>query len=310
MSFQHKPVLLEEVIENLNIKPDGIYIDGTLGGGGHSKEILKKLNKDGLLIGIDQDKEALEAAKNNLKDYKDQVIFVNDNYSNLENILKENNIKKVDGILLDIGVSSHQVDTQERGFSYHNDGPLDMRMNREANISAYDIVNNYSQNELSEIIYKYGEEKWAKRISEFIVKGRKIKPIETTLELVEILKKAIPSGARRDKHPGIKTFQAIRIEVNKELDVLENIIPKAINSLKPGGRLCIISFHSLEDRIVKEAFNYAFSTCICPDELPICVCDKEREIKIITRRPIEASEIEKKENSRARSSKLRVCEKL
>ena len=309
MEFKHTPVLLEEVINGLNINKDGIYVDGTTGGGGHSKEIVSRLDK-GRLICIDQDQRALEAAKKNLSDYLDKITFVHDNYSNINNILDNLSIDKVDGILLDIGVSSYQLDKSSRGFSYHKDAPLDMRMDRTKKLSAWNVVNEYGEKKLEDIIFNYGEERWARRIAEFIVEERKNKTIDTTLELVEVIKKAIPKGAREASHPGKKTFQAIRIEVNRELDVLEKGIEDMVDRLNPKGRLAIITFHSLEDRIVKHEYRYLNKACICPPELPICACDKEREVKIITRKPIIPSKKEIEINPRSRSSKLRIVEKI
>lgn len=310
MSFQHTPVLLKEIIENLNIKEDGIYVDGTLGGAGHSSEIAKRLTT-GKLVGIDQDKNALKKSSEVLSPYKENVILVHDNYENIDIVLKNLSIPKVDGILLDIGVSSHQLDEESRGFSYNKDAPLDMRMDNTNETTAWDIVNNYSQNELERIIFDYGEDRWAKRIAEFIVIERQIKPIDTTLELVTAIKKAIPKAVRMEgHHPAKKTFQAIRIEVNRELDVLKNSIEKMVELLNPGGRLLIITFHSLEDRIVKEHFRELYKDCICPSEIPQCVCEKRREINIITRKPITPSEEELSNNPRSRSSKLRIAEKI
>lgn len=310
MEFNHIPVLLEEVIEGLSIKPDGIYIDGTLGGAGHSSEIVKRLTT-GKLIGIDQDENALKKASEVLEEYKDKVIFIHNNYENIDKVLDQLNIDGVDGVLLDIGVSSHQLDEGSRGFSYHQDARLDMRMNENQEFSAWNLVNEYSESELERVILEYGEESWAKRIAEFIVEERKEKTIDTTLELVEVLKKAIPIGVRRNMpHPGRKTFQAIRIEVNRELDVLKSAIPKIVERLNKGGRLAIITFHSLEDRIVKNEYRDLFTQCICPSEIPICMCDKKREIKIITRKPIVATEDELEYNIRSRSAKLRIAEKI
>lgn len=310
MEFKHVSVLLDECIEGLNIKPDGVYVDGTLGGGGHSKEIAKKL-EDGMLIGIDQDKNAIKKAREVLKPYEDKVIFVNDNFSNIKNILFKLNIEGIDGLLLDLGVSSHQLDEGERGFSYKQDAKLDMRMNSKAKVSAWDIVNSYSEEELHRIIKEYGEERWAKRIAEFICSEREEKTIDTTLELVEVIKKAIPSGARKGgPHPARRTFQAIRIEVNDELEIIRKTILDAVRQMKRGGRICIITFHSLEDRIVKETFKELSLSCICPPELPVCMCDKKREVKIITKKPIVSTEEELVENSRARSAKLRIAEKI
>lgn len=310
MDFSHKSVLLNETIEGLNIRKGKIYLDGTLGGAGHSYEILKKLHGTGLLIGIDQDQEALKAARERLSEFKN-VEYFNLNYIDFEKALDELGIEKIDGVLLDIGVSSYQFDNPERGFSYRFDAPLDMRMDKSLEISAKDIVNTYSEDEITEIIREYGEEKWASRISKFIVQERKNKKIDTTFELVEIIKNAIPAGARRNgPHPAKRTFQALRIEVNKELDVLKNSIDKFVHRLNPGGRIAIITFHSLEDRIVKNSFKYLEKDCICPPTSPICTCNKKREIKIITRKPITASEEELKENNRSHSAKLRIAEKL
>lgn len=310
MEFAHKSVLLDETIEGLNIREGKIYLDGTLGGAGHSREILKRLKGSGLLIGIDQDIEALEVAKERLSDYKN-VEFFNLNYINFEKALDELGIDKIDGVLLDIGVSSYQFDNPERGFSYRFDAPLDMRMDQDLEISAKDIVNTYSESEITRIIKDYGEEKWASRIAKFVVEERKKKDIQTTYELVEIIKNAIPASARRNgPHPAKRTFQALRIEVNRELDVLKDSIERFVHRLNPGGRIAIITFHSLEDRIVKNAFKYLEKDCICPPSSPICMCDKKKEIKILTRKPITASDEELKENKRSHSAKLRIAEKL
>lgn len=310
MKFEHIPVLLNEVIDGLNLKPDGIYVDGTLGGAGHSIEIAKRLTS-GKLIGIDQDINAINKAKEVLKDYLDKVILVHDNYVNIERVLRDLNIDGVDGILLDIGVSSHQLDEDERGFSHNKDARLDMRMDTTSDFSAWDVVNKYSKEELERIIKIYGEERWAKRIAEFIVEYRKNKTVDTTLELVEIIKKAIPEKARASgHHPAKKTFQAIRIEVNDELRVLEKSIPVMVKLLNKGGRLCIITFHSLEDRIVKQSFVYLNKDCICPPETPICVCDKQKEIEILTKKPIVPTKEEIKRNPRSRSAKLRIAERV
>lgn len=310
MKFKHISVLLDEVIEGLNIKDDGIYVDGTLGGAGHSLEIVKRL-KSGKLIGIDQDLDALDKAGQVLRDYEDRVIFKHSNYENIDLVLREIGIEKVDGIILDLGVSSYQLDEKSRGFSYNKDAPLDMRMDKSGDKSAYDVVNGYSQKELEDVIFKYGEDRWAKRIAEFIVNERQRKPIETTFELVSAIKKAIPKRVRMEgSHPAKKTFQGIRIEVNRELEVLENSINKMVSLLNPGGRLAIITFHSLEDRIVKLAYRELYSNCICPEQAPICNCNKEREIEIITRKPIQPSNKEIENNNRSRSAKLRIAEKL
>lgn len=308
MEFIHKSVLLEETIENLNVKPDGIYLDGTLGGAGHSLEIVKKL-KNGLLIGIDQDVDAIKKSTEVLSGYEDLVIIRKSNFKEFDNVLDSLSIGKLDGALLDLGVSSFQLDSGERGFSYHQDHPLDMRMDDENPLNAKVVVNTYSKEDLEDIIFKYGEERWAKRIAEFIVKERSIKPIETTFELVDVIKKAIPISQRLDKHPGMKTFQAIRIEVNDELNIIEKTIEKIVDRLNPKGRLAIITFHSLEDRIVKNAFRYLEKDCICDPRAPICTCDKVSKVKIITKKPILPSKEEIEINSRSRSAKLRVLEK-
>ncbi len=310
MEFHHVSVLLNEVIEGLNIKEDGIYVDGTLGGAGHSLEIVKRL-KSGILVGIDQDEFALNKAGQVLDEFKDRVKLIHNNYENIDKVLEELGLGQVDGILLDLGVSSHQLDEESRGFSHNKDAPLDMRMDNTADLTAWDVVNKYSKEDLEKIIWDYGEDRWAKRIAEFIVNERMEKPIDTTLELVTVIKKAIPKAVRMEgHHPGKKTFQAIRIEVNRELEVLKNSIDKMVDLLKPGGRLVIITFHSLEDRIVKEAFKELFKDCICPPGFPQCICDKKREIKIITRKPIVAGSKELELNPRSRSAKLRIAEKL
>ncbi|AAK80090.1 16S rRNA (cytosine1402-N4)-methyltransferase [Clostridium acetobutylicum] len=310
MEFNHVPVLLEETIENLNIKEDGIYVDCTLGGAGHSSEILKRLSSKGRLIGIDQDKDALKAASERLKEYKN-LTFVHDNFSNIKNILEELKIDKVDGILADLGVSSYQLDEPERGFSYMNDAPLDMRMNRDSEFSAYDVINGYDEEKLYSIIKNYGEEKFAKRIAKFIVEKRSEEAINTTFELVDIIKAAIPAKFRRQgPHPAKRTFQAIRIEVNQELEILNKTIEDSVDKLKSEGRICIITFHSLEDRIVKNKYRELQDPCMCPKDIPMCVCGKKPKIKIITRKPIEASSYELEYNPRSRSAKLRVAEKI
>ncbi|SEF77621.1 16S rRNA (cytosine1402-N4)-methyltransferase [Caloramator fervidus] len=309
MEFKHYPVMLNECIEGLNIKEDGIYVDGTLGGAGHSSEILKRL-KNGKLVGIDQDIDALKASRQKLAGFNN-VVFVHDNFSNIKSILEDLNIKEVDGILLDLGVSSYQLDTPERGFSYMHDARLDMRMNRENKLTAWDVVNTYSKDELIRIIREYGEENFASRIADMIVKKRTIKPINSTFELVDIIKSAIPAKARREGgHPAKRTFQAIRIEVNKELDILEKAINDCIDVLKSGGRLCVITFHSLEDRIVKNVFKDRENPCKCPKDFPMCVCGKKPDIRVITKKPILPSEEELKENSRSKSAKLRIAEKI
>ena len=310
MEFKHISVLLNECIEGLNIKEDGIYVDGTLGGAGHSSEIVKNLCERGRLIGIDQDKDALKAAKEQLKDYNN-VTFVHSNFYNIENILHDLNIAGVDGILMDLGVSSYQLDNGERGFSYMQDAPLDMRMNRENSLSAYEVINSYSEEDLFRIIKDYGEEKFAKRIANFIINKRKEKNIESTLELVDVIKAAIPAKARREgPHPAKRTFQAIRIEVNKELEIIEKTIRDGVERLNVGGRMAIITFHSLEDRIVKTVYKNLANPCTCPSSFPVCVCNKKPIVKIITRKPIEASKEELDYNPRSRSAKLRIIEKI
>lgn len=312
MGFDHIPVLLDETITGLNINPDGIYVDCTVGGGGHSEEILKRLNH-GSLIAIDQDTEALEVARVHLRPWADQVIFVHANFKDLKDILKNLSIEKVDGIILDIGVSSHQLDDGERGFSYHEDALLDMRMDQENSnlLTAKEIVNTYSEEELSQIFWDYGEERWGKRIADFIVRAREEREINTTLELVEIIKRAIPKKVRmQDKHPARKVFQALRIEVNQELEVLKKVLMDGVDVLNTRGRFCVITFHSLEDRIVKQTFKTQSLDCICPPDFPVCVCDKESEVKIINKKPITAKEDELDRNPRSRSAKLRIVEKI
>lgn len=308
MSFEHIPVLLNEVIEGLNIKPDGIYADGTLGGAGHSSEILKRLSGNGRLIGIDQDEEAIKAATDKIG-RDDRVRIVRANYVKMPEVLQELGIDLVDGILLDIGVSSHQLDTPDRGFSYKSDAPLDMRMDQRQRITAADIVNEYEEKELFRVIRDYGEEKFAQNIAKHIVAARANKPIETTYELNEIIKASIPARMRQDGHPSKRTYQAIRIECNRELEVLKDSIDAMIDILKPGGRLAIITFHSLEDRIVKNAFRTAENPCTCPPNFPKCVCGKVSKGRIVGRKPVTATEEELEINSRSKSAKLRVFEK-
>ncbi len=311
MNFEHISVLLNECIENLNIKKNGVYIDGTMGGAGHSSEIAKALQNTGRLICIDQDENAIKAGKQRLQDFNN-ISFVHSNFSNIDNIYKSLDLDKtgVDGILLDLGVSSHQLDEGYRGFSYMQDAPLDMRMDIRQEFSAYTVVNTYSKDKLSKIIYEYGEERWAKRIAEFIDEERKINPIKTTFELVSIIKKAIPKGARIDgPHPAKRTFQAIRIEVNKELEILKDTINSMANILNKDGRLAIITFHSLEDRIVKNTFKELENPCICPKDFPVCVCGKTSLGKVITRKPILPSKEEIEQNHRSRSAKLRIFQK-
>ena len=310
MEFNHVSVLLNECIENLNIKPDGVYVDCTMGGAGHSKEIAKSLSEKGRLVCFDQDINAINVAKERLKEYNDRVILVHNNFENIKEELESRGIYHIDGVLADHGVSSHQLDEASRGFSYMHYAPLDMRMDDRASMSAWQVVNKYSQDDLYTIIRDYGEENWAKRIAEFIVKERSDHPIDTTFDLVDVIKKAIPKGARIDgPHPAKRTFQAIRIEVNNELGVINTMIRDAVSMMNRGGRICIITFHSLEDRIVKNEFRYLNKDCICPPELPVCQCDKKSEVKIITRKPILPSKEEVEFNPRSRSSKLRVAEK-
>ena len=310
MEFEHTPVLYEEVMEALAIKPDGIYADGTAGGGGHSSGIASRLSEKGLLIAVDRDREALEAAENRLAEYKCKKKLLHSNYSDTEAIANAAG-GKIDGILLDLGVSSYQLDNPERGFSYMQDAPLDMRMDDGDSMTAYDVVNTYGRADLARIIREYGEENWAARIAEFIEKARKEKPIETTAELTEIIKAAIPAKARRTgPHPAKRTLQAIRIEVNDELGHLREAVAKLPDLLGSGGRLAIITFHSLEDRIVKTEFEKRLNPCTCPKELPVCVCGKVADVKRVTRKPIVPSKEETESNPRARSAKLRVLEKL
>ena len=310
MEFKHVSVLLNECIEALDIKESGIYVDCTLGGAGHSSQIAANLSKEGMLIGIDQDKDALSAAKKRLENFEN-VKYVHNNFYNIDNILTELNVEKVDGILADLGVSSYQLDEASRGFSYMKDAPLDMRMNRDNDFSAYDIINNYAEEELYKIIKDYGEERFAKRIANFIVNRRVEKPIETTFELVDIIKAAIPAKMRREgPHPAKRTFQAIRIEVNSELKILNKTIEDGVNRLNKGGRMAIITFHSLEDRIVKLKFRELENPCTCPKEFPICVCGKKPLVKVISKKGIAPTEKEIEENPRSRSAKLRIIEKL
>lgn len=308
MEFKHTSVLLDECIEGLNIKPNGIYVDGTLGGGGHSYQIAKRLNKDGRLFGIDQDEDAINAAGNRLKEF-DNVTIVRSNYENMKSVLASYNIEKVDGILLDLGVSSYQLDTVERGFSYKFDTELDMRMDTRQTLTAKDIVNQYSEKELFRIIRDYGEDKFAQNIAKHIVKARETQPINTTYELNEIIKAAIPAKMRQNGHPSKKTFQAIRIECNRELDVLRNTLDDMIDLLGEDGRLAIITFHSLEDRIVKSAFKAKENPCTCPPSFPVCVCGNKSKGVVVTKKPILPSEEELENNSRSKSAKLRIFEK-
>ena len=309
MEFKHKSVLLNETIDGLNIKPDGIYVDGTLGGGGHAYEVCRRLGEKGSIIGIDQDAAAIEAASARLKDFGEKVTIVRSNYCDMKSKLHELGIDKVDGIVLDLGVSSYQLDTAERGFSYREDAPLDMRMDTRQKMTARDIVNDYTEADLYRVIRDYGEDKFAKNIAKHIVQARAVKPVETTAELSEIIRASIPMKfQKKSGHPAKRTFQAIRIELNRELDVLRDSLDDMIDLLNPGGRLCIITFHSLEDRIVKSAFRKNENPCTCPPDFPVCVCGKKSKGSIITKKPILPSEEELEYNSRSKSAKLRIFE--
>ena len=310
MDFKHISVLLDETIDGLNINPNGIYVDGTLGGGGHAYQICKRLSPKGRLIGIDQDGEALEAARTRLKEFEDRITLVRSNYCEIDTILKDLEVTKVDGIVLDLGVSSYQLDNLERGFSYKSDAPLDMRMDQRQGKTAADVVNKYSEDELYRVIKNYGEDKFAKNIAKHIVQARKVSEIQTTSQLSEIIKSAIPMKFQaRGGHPAKKTFQAIRIEVNRELTVLKDSLDTMIDHLVPGGRICVITFHSLEDRIVKTKFRENENPCTCPPDFPVCVCGKVSKGKVITRKPIVPLEEEILNNKRAKSSKLRIFER-
>ena len=310
MEFQHKSVLLKEAVEGLNIKPDGIYLDGTLGGAGHSSEIVKRLTT-GRLIGVDRDTVALAAAEKRLAPWMDRVTLVHSNFKEIHQILDRLGIDKIDGMLFDLGVSSPQLDDGERGFSYMADAPLDMRMNREDRLTAYEVVNLWSREELRRILFEYGEERYAPLIAAAIERRRAEKPIETTLELVDVIRSGMPAQALREKqHPAKRSFQAIRIAVNDELGAVREMMEAAIPRLNRGGRLAVITFHSLEDRIVKTAMNAAAKGCTCPPEFPVCICGNKPKVKVITRKPIVSGQEELDENPRARSAKLRVCEKL
>lgn len=309
MEFKHKSVLLNETIDGLNIKPDGIYVDGTLGGGGHAYEVCRRLGEKGSIVGIDQDAAAIEAASARLKDFGEKVTIVRSNYCDMKSKLHELGIDKVDGIVLDLGVSSYQFDTAERGFSYREDAPLDMRMDTRQKMTARDIVNDYTEADLYRVIRDYGEDKFAKNIAKHIVQARAVKPVETTAELSEIIRASIPMKfQKKSGHPAKRTFQAIRIELNRELDVLRDSLDDMIDLLNPGGRLCIITFHSLEDRIVKSAFRKNENPCTCPPDFPVCVCGKKSKGSIITKKPILPSEEELEYNSRSKSAKLRIFE--
>lgn len=310
MEFHHVSVLLEESVAALVTDPAGIYVDCTLGGSGHAAQVVSQLNSSGRFIGIDQDPAAIETGRARLADAKCQVDIIQDNFENIARVLESLDISKVNGILFDLGVSSHQLDIADRGFSYMQDAPLDMRMNPNATFSAYDVVNDYSEEELAKIIIEYGEDRWAKRIAKFIVEARISSPIKTTGELVTIIKKAIPAAARRDgPHPAKRTFQAIRIEVNNELGILKQAFITSIERLAVGGRLCIITFHSLEDRIAKQTMQHMAKGCICPISLPICMCTNKPKVKVLGK-PRLPSAVELEENPRARSAKLRIAEKL
>ena len=309
MEFKHYPVMLQECIEGLKIKKDGIYVDGTLGGAGHSKEIAKRLSTKGKLIGIDRDEEALKAAKENLKKFQN-IIYIHDNHDNIQEILKDLKIQKVDGILLDLGVSSYQLDEKNRGFSYLGENELDMRMDKTQELNAKIVINTYAEERLANLIYEYGEERFSRQIAKNICEQRKQKEITTTKELVEIIEKTIPKSKQKDGHPAKRTFQAIRIEVNNEIKPLYQTVKNCIECLNPEGRLCIITFHSLEDRAVKNAYIEASGKCTCPSDLPYCVCGAKKLGKIITKKPIIPTEKEREENSRSQSAKLRIFEKI
>ncbi|MBQ7265186.1 MAG: 16S rRNA (cytosine(1402)-N(4))-methyltransferase RsmH [Firmicutes bacterium] len=312
MNFEHVSVLFSECMEGLALKEGGTYVDCTLGGAGHSKGILERIGQKGTLIGVDQDSEALEASKERLSSYKN-VKYVHSNFSNIKDIAYDLGYTpgSIDGFLLDLGVSSHQLDVADRGFSYNNNALLDMRMDVRSPLSAYRVVNSYSREQLTHIIWEYGEERWAKRIADFIIDAREVSPIETTGELVEVIKKAVPKGARANgPHPAKRTFQAIRIEVNNELGILEGALKDMAELLKSGGRICVITFHSLEDRIVKNTFRTLERPCTCPADFPVCVCGKKPVCKVISRKPVLPSKEEIEENPRSRSAKLRIAEKL
>jgi 16S rRNA (cytosine1402-N4)-methyltransferase len=309
--FKHRSVLLDECIDALNIKPDGIYVDGTAGGGGHSLEIVKRLTDGGRLIAIDRDDAAIAAAGKRLADYSERVTFVRNNFSAVADVCDMLGIEKIDGILLDLGVSSYQLDTAERGFTHNTDAPLDMRMDRRGELDAYTVVNGYTYEQLKKVIWEYGEERFAPKIASAIVRRREKEPIKSTGELVDVIKSAIPAAAREGgHHPAKRTFQAIRIEVNGELDAIEPTVRAAADRLKEGGRIAIITFHSLEDRIVKQTYADLASGCNCPKSLPICVCGRKPTVNVLTRKPILPSQREVEENPRSRSAKLRVAEKI
>lgn len=308
MEFRHYSVLLRETIEQLQVKPDGIYVDGTLGGGGHASEVCRLLTR-GHLYGIDQDGDAIAAARERLAPFGDRVTFIRDNYRNVKAALSVEGVEKADGIVVDLGVSSYQFDNQERGFSYRFDAPLDMRMDRRQTLTAKEIVNDYPESDLYRIIRDYGEDRFAKNIAKHIVRTRADKPIETTYELNEVIKAAVPAKMRQNGHPSKQTFQALRIECNRELEVLRDTLDDFIDILNPGGRLCVITFHSLEDRIVKTTFRKNEAPCTCPPEFPVCVCGKKPKLKLVTRKPVTSGPAELEENPRARSAKLRAAER-
>jgi len=311
MTFFHRPVMAKEVLDGLKIIPDGIYVDCTLGGGGHSEAVLKELGAGGRLVALDQDSEAIAAAEKRLVPFGDKMLLVRENFVQLPEVLKHLGIRQVDGIIFDLGVSSYQLDNPARGFSYQYDAPLDMRMDQRYDKTAREIVNKLPVAELATIIRKYGEERWASRIAQFIGEARERRTIETTGQLVEIIKKAIPAGARRKgPHPAKRTFQALRIAVNRELEILNDALGAAVQVLRPGGRFCVITFHSLEDRVVKRLLRRMAAPCSCPREVPVCVCGGKKKIKLITSRPVLPSKVELGENPRARSAKLRIAEKL
>lgn len=311
MNFEHISVLLHECIEGLDIKEDGTYVDGTLGGAGHASHVCDKLSSKGHFIGIDQDANALEVSTERLGGFAPQISLVRNNFENVVAVLDELGVEAIDGMLIDLGVSSHQLDEASRGFSYMHDARLDMRMNQDSAFSAHELVNTYSEQELFEVIKKYGEENWARRIAQFIVEARQEKTIDTTYELVDVIKRAIPAKARREgPHPAKRTFQAIRIEVNREIDIIEPTIRSVVERLKPGGRLCIITFHSLEDRIVKQTYRQLADPCTCARNIPVCVCGQVPKVKVITRKPILPSDEELEMNPRARSAKLRIIERI
>jgi 16S rRNA (cytosine1402-N4)-methyltransferase len=311
MEFEHRTVLLDRTIEYLKVVPDGVYVDCTLGGGGHSLEILKRLGKRGRLIGIDRDQNAIKAAGERLASFSDRAVLVHGNFRDIKRIVHGIGITAVDGVVMDLGVSSHQLDQRERGFSYMQDAPLDMRMDRQQSLTAMEVVNTYSEADLAGIISGYGEERWARRIAAFIARERERAPIETTGQLVDIIKAAIPASARRrGPHPAKRTFQALRIEVNDELGILERTVVDGVDLLKSGGRICVITFHSLEDRKIKNVFRELENPCTCPPKAPVCVCGKKPVIRVVTRKPVVPDKEEIKQNPRARSAGLRVAEKL